>query len=69
MTLEDRIVAFLPARRARQRVTIPSVVAANLTAGVAEVTAAMARLEAEGRNVRDKSGWHRGLQPEDTRCR
>lgn len=69
MTLDDLIVAFLPARRDRQRVTIPTVIAVNLGYPVADVAAAMARLEASGRIVRDKSGWHRGLQPGETRCR
>jgi len=64
--LERRIWEWLPARPNRRRVTLPSVIAAELGVPLAKVQAALERMERAGYAVRDQAtgrrstSWHRG---------
>ena len=65
MTIEQRIWEWMPARRARARVTSPVVVAANLDLPVDQVTAAMHGMLTRHELVADpRGGYHRGLPPQ-----
>lgn len=65
MTIDEAIWAFLPARRAKGRTTVPSVIAANIGAPVPDVMEALHRMDMRGQVVRDPRGsWHRGVQIE-----
>ncbi|MFW6033942.1 MAG: hypothetical protein ACOC9R_02300 [bacterium] len=65
MSLEERIVAWLPARRDRRRVTTVGAIAVGVGEPVAEVAAVVERLVAEGRVVRTSrhrtTSHHRGM--------
>lgn len=59
----QRVWDWLPARARRSRVTIPSVIAANLDMPLADLMTILARMESDGHVVRDTvggSGYHRG---------
>lgn len=64
--LDRRIWAWLPARADRRRVTVPAVIAAAQGVPLAEVLAALERMETSGHAIRDRAqgrrstSWHRG---------
>ena len=62
MSAAQRIWDWLPARRDRRRVTVPSVIAAELNLSVAVVSAALLDMERGAHVIHDAYGsWHRGV--------
>ena len=67
--LARRLYEWLPGRRDKQRVTSPTVAAANLGMSAHEVTWLYPALERMGciiRDRRDQDNWHRGVPPYPT---
>ena len=63
MDLAERVYDWLPARADRRRVTVPSVIAVNLDAPVAEVMAVLMELIPIGCVFEGRRGsYHRGVE-------